>query len=466
MLSVRKLISIVMAVLFCALPALMTAYAGDGGEPVIIFENYEGNAKYLGGAPVSGTVRSVSSFSGSGSFLFYSQLSDQEKLIFNAVRAMTPGQTTLSVNVGTVSTSPDISTNLSTMAVGGVSAVFKDCPEFFWLTGSFSYGASGYPGTGCYTDVTLEFTFTTSTAYPSPATTQQQLENAVAAVNIPYGTRYDRLLALNNLLRGQVSYSETSMAHEATGALLSPYTAVCEGYAEAYKLLCDKYEIPNVLVIGNGVVSASESGPHMWNYVRLENGTWYAIDVTWNDQTSPYHNNYFLSGSGTYPSSAFYQVSFINSHVPSGYFTVQQTRLFAYPALSTSVFAFPTGFYLPSDAVTDDTLNQLTADGVFTVRYNGTTKALTATSYGTGTGSTFTAPTGTSGASETWKLIVRGDCTGNGTVTSADSLAAMRAVVGITGILTPGSAYKQAADLKKDGVIDAADAFLVSLQEN
>ncbi len=462
----RKFLCLVIASLFCVVPVLTTAYA-EGGTPVVIVENISGNAKYLGGAPISGTLRTIYSYSGDGSFLFYTQLTAQEKLLYNAVKAMTPGQTTLSVYVGTVSTSPSINTNLATMAEGGVSAVFKDYPEFFWLTGSFSYGASGIPGSGCYTDVTLNFTFEQGAAYPSPAATKQQLINAVNAVNVPYGTRYDRLLALNELLRNQVTYDlNAAMAHEATGALLSPYTAVCEGYAEAYKLLCDKYGIPCVLVIGTGVVSSSSSGPHMWNYVKLDNGLWYAVDVTWNDQASPYHNNFFLHGSGTYPSAAFYQVSFINSHIPSGYFTMEQRRLFAYPTPATSAYAFPSGFYLTADAEADNALNRMTTDGVFTVRYNGTSRALTATAYGTGTGSTFTAPTGTSGATETWTMIVRGDCTGNGSVTAADTAAAKRAAVGVTGILTQGSAYNIAADMTKDGVVDAADAFLIDLKVN
>ena len=33
----------------------------------------------------------------------------------------------------------------------------------------------------------------------------------------------------------------------------------------------------------------------MWNYVQMENGKWYAIDVTWDDPSMPGNNN-FVSG--------------------------------------------------------------------------------------------------------------------------------------------------------------------------
>lgn len=49
---------------------------------------------------------------------------------------------------------------------------------------------------------------------------------------------------------------------------------VCEGYAEAMKVLCDRVGIPCVLVDG---------AEHMWNYIQMEDGNWYAVDTTWND---------------------------------------------------------------------------------------------------------------------------------------------------------------------------------------
>jgi transglutaminase/protease-like cytokinesis protein 3 len=61
----------------------------------------------------------------------------------------------------------------------------------------------------------------------------------------------------------------------AYGALVEG-KAVCEGYARAFKYLCDRVGIPCELVIGSTDVD------HMWNVVEIE-GKWYHIDLTWDD---------------------------------------------------------------------------------------------------------------------------------------------------------------------------------------
>ena len=107
------------------------------------------------------------------------------------------------------------------------------------------------------------------------------------------------------------------------------YNPVCEGYARAFKTLCDKAGIPNVLVSGYG-----DSEPHMWNYVQLD-GEWYAVDVTWDDNISSLVGEdkssyrYFLRGSRNFPSH-------VNdgSFIPDGY-------VFSYPTLSISDYALP-----------------------------------------------------------------------------------------------------------------------------
>jgi transglutaminase-like putative cysteine protease len=62
---------------------------------------------------------------------------------------------------------------------------------------------------------------------------------------------------------------------DAYGALVQG-KAVCEGYARAFKYLCDKVGIPCELVNGYADVE------HMWNVVSI-NGEWYQLDATWDD---------------------------------------------------------------------------------------------------------------------------------------------------------------------------------------
>ena len=51
--------------------------------------------------------------------------------------------------------------------------------------------------------------------------------------------------------------------------------AVCQGYALAYKLLCDRVGIECYMV-------TSDSMNHAWNIVWLD-GSWYHVDATWDD---------------------------------------------------------------------------------------------------------------------------------------------------------------------------------------
>ncbi len=72
---------------------------------------------------------------------------------------------------------------------------------------------------------------------------------------------------------------------------------VCAGYAKFYKALCDEYGIPCILVQGE-----SFDVGHMWNYVRMDDGVWYAVDTTWDDTRSGAVGTYFLKGQDVFSS--------------------------------------------------------------------------------------------------------------------------------------------------------------------
>lgn len=77
------------------------------------------------------------------------------------------------------------------------------------------------------------------------------------------------------------------------GALIKHKTH-CQGFSKSMCMFCDRLGIPSILVTG------SAGGGHMWNMVELD-GTWYNLDVTWDD---PDHgsrslSNYFLISDST-----------------------------------------------------------------------------------------------------------------------------------------------------------------------
>ncbi len=144
------------------------------------------------------------------------------------------------------------------------------------------------------------------------------------------GDDVDKVIAFNDWLTKNNAYSTLyrddvsdsvwmadlhHSAYESNGALAGSTGEngpVCDGYSKAFKVLCDRAEIPCVRVFG---------GNHAWNYVELEE-EWYAIDVTWNDPydekgmaISGYENTYWLLLGSETPVREN-SMTFIESHIP------------------------------------------------------------------------------------------------------------------------------------------------------
>lgn len=98
--------------------------------------------------------------------------------------------------------------------------------------------------------------------------------------------RYD----VENCDRGTIPYDDCSYS-----SVMLRRTGVCEGYASAFQYFMWVLDIPC------GVVSSAD---HAWNKVRL-GGTWYCIDVTWDDPVPDegdrvYWYRYFLNTDPTF----------------------------------------------------------------------------------------------------------------------------------------------------------------------
>lgn len=147
------------------------------------------------------------------------------------------------------------------------------------------------------------------------------------------GNTYQDIKMVHDYLVDNVSY-DTSISkpniYNVYGALVNG-EAVCEGYARAFKYIMDEMGIPCTLVIGKGTNSEGTTENHAWNYVQL-NGSWYAIDTTWDDPV--------ISGEGTLSQSSKYKYFLKGSnemskdHTPSGQFT-EGGKVFNYPVLNS-----------------------------------------------------------------------------------------------------------------------------------
>ena len=197
-------------------------------------------------------------------------------------------------------------------AQSAYDAFTYDHPELFWL-GKMSYEwkitfrreAGADNGTG----TVKEITFTPKEEYTGAAAETAAFSKAVQAaveqIRAAGGTtREERLRVIHNYVCTQLTYGSengtNARAWSAGGAFLHDHKVVCEGYAKMFKILCDQFQIPCVLVPGQAMTADGGWESHMWNYVKMEDGLWYLVDTTWDDQEHGTEEVYFLCGSGDY----------------------------------------------------------------------------------------------------------------------------------------------------------------------
>lgn len=121
---------------------------------------------------------------------------------------------------------------------------------------------------------------------------KEKVEEITGEILKPGMSYIEREIAINNYLVRTIEYDNEAAnqlieygkvdekyynSFNAYGALIEG-TAVCEGYSEAFKLLCDRAGIDCIIVTGE-----LDGVGHAWNRVRI-NDKWYDVDVTNNDK--------------------------------------------------------------------------------------------------------------------------------------------------------------------------------------
>ena len=100
-------------------------------------------------------------------------------------------------------------------------------------------------------------------------------------------TAYDKYYYLAATLTVHITYDQTPKdCFTAFGALVEG-RAVCEGYSEAFYLLCKKADLWCAYRVGQ-----SRGQGHQWNMVKLDSGI-YNVDVTWCDVLRPFDEDFY-----------------------------------------------------------------------------------------------------------------------------------------------------------------------------
>ena len=344
----------------------------DGEEFVKTFSieeyrNVDSNPVYLGMAGISTATAKYYDQLDTVSKRIYDQIyeanksgANTTKLKLNLTKIFENQTVTKGANGKTVyseETKKAIFSWLGSYVTPAYLALTYDHPELVWLPGaSYNIGYSVYPVSFpsgvTSTKENIELAGSTFTLKPNGQNgtltasnvnslfnqTKTQIDQMLSAG----ATNYDKVKAIHDKICSMVTYEDKNLGNAYYQTPYSLYIdadgdgkveTVCAGYAKMMKLQCDKYGIPCVLV--TGVTDTGEA--HMWNYIQLEDGKWYAVDATWDDQSSIMYD-FFMVGSETYSSAAFGSKKFSVTHMPSGKWTTSADCVFRYPILSTNAY--------------------------------------------------------------------------------------------------------------------------------
>ncbi|MGN1481947.1 transglutaminase domain-containing protein [Porcipelethomonas sp.] len=345
----------------------------------------------------SGLSSGVTCLYNENTFSFYDQLDDNNKSAYDAMKIwLEPTTEEFSVSLPDPVSYETSSTNMSswdddqktefwTIVLStirdGELALDYDYPELFWLdTSQISVTLSNVKNG--YSFMTRKYTMTISelklkgavkeeyTDVETAAEFKQTYDNAVSSFEVKGDDNYSKIKYIHDSIANTVNYDLSAPYHDtALGFFIEPYSIVCEGYSKAVKILCDKENIPCIVVIGN--VNTETNFAHMWNYIQMEDGNWYALDCTWDDlddDSNPIKYQYFLKGSE----------SFNTNHTPD---TEYISTSFTYPQLSESDYVYSSDEPEITTSVTSTTVTESTSETETTVLSTSESVTQKSTSY-------------------------------------------------------------------------------------
>lgn len=416
-----------------------------------------------------------------GTWLFYNALSTDAKSVYNTIVEQKAGlDTEGKITNIVIPTSVDYGLAIQ----AALTAVIDDYPEFFWIGG---YGTGGYLSDDNYVlTVTLRLDTNSYADWDVVKDCYNRLLAAVDNFEVEGNNRYEKVKSIHDQICNMTTYNGGPMSHQPTGVFLNG-VAVCEGYAEAMKMVCDRENIPCINVVGTG-----NGGPHQWNYVQMEDGKWYGLDATWDDQGSNIYYDYFLVGSESLTSENLYRRKFGDGtnnaetggdHINSGTHFQNAQYALTYPTIATksytgvlpffnSVASFDNskGFmFITKDAILKEQLMKTYIrtwqDDKYIYTSDYTSRAPLdneVTISGTTTGGTVNI---TSPVSRTYTVVRYGDVNKDNAVNATDCNA-VRSIAMHQTASYQNKAQFAAADMNGDGVIDAFDAIALDVQVN
>lgn len=264
----------------------------------------------------------INSFYGTGSYSFRDNLTDRQKTIYDSIRSA------LSVSGNMKCTIPISMEYIADMSAA-YSAIMMDLPEFTDLK------APSYAGNSQESTIFFYGSVGSDEESQVIAANYDNVMNkakSIVAGSSGCANRYEKIEFFAKYLCDNVQYNYEAALYGPTVYGNDPWSAygslingnsVCEGYAEAFKILCDMSEIPCVLI---------RSNTHEWNAVLINN-VWYYVDVTWMDSGSNgnYRDQWLLCGTNSATDS---------DHQPTSKGIIVGVDNYVYPTVSAEDFVY------------------------------------------------------------------------------------------------------------------------------
>ena len=154
-----------------------------------------------------------------------------------------------------------------------------DNPELFYV----DFGKMRIARWPAYTKLFISYMYEPSQARSKGEKLAARIAEIFDAAGVSKLSPYGRELFFHDFLHTRITYEHKDSgyykSHSVEGALLHG-RAVCEGYAKAFKLLCDKAGLSALVVFGTAAPRTGVMEDHAWNIVKLH-GQCYHVDVTW-----------------------------------------------------------------------------------------------------------------------------------------------------------------------------------------
>ncbi len=180
----------------------------------------------------------------------------------------------------------------------------NDFPQFFWMSNQVLAG-----GGAIFTLVYDEFANgeirqNYKAAFESSA-------NKIITEASKLGSNYEKALYVHDAVCRMTSYAyeadgatplSSGITHSIIGALCEEMS-VCDGYAKAFQYIMNRIGVDCLLITGYS------GGEHAWNMVKMDDGKYYFIDLTWDDLDDgriDIYYAYFLTGID----------EFLTTHIP------------------------------------------------------------------------------------------------------------------------------------------------------